>query len=250
VHLSVHLLGVLRHQRGDVGPAAALEVRHRGHDRAREVQERMRAEIPAAEVLQPLDLALVVPVLPHDQVHAAVAGQVGAAHVGHPGDVLGDHVVAEPPPAQVLHHHDLPDAVVVGKYLAHARHKKVRQAVAVDVADRDVDRSLDRVPDELLGEDAPGALAYPAYAVGRRVAHEDSGEAGPFQVDDGHVCDHGVAPYGEANGLRHVHERGLCLSRYARARARRPWRLPHEQHQQVNDQPGHDGGEQRERPRY
>ena len=86
---------ILGNDRGKIRFAIPIKIRHRGHDRAGFFQQRMAAELPVAEIFHPLNFPIVVTKLADDEVEAAIAQEVHGAHVCHPGNIFGDHMVAK-----------------------------------------------------------------------------------------------------------------------------------------------------------
>ena len=156
-------------------------------------------ERPAAPVLEPQRLAVVVAEGGHREVEVAVAVEVAGPHVGDPRNALGRDAAREALLAVVLEHHDRADAQVARKELAEARDEQVEVAVAVEVGGLHVRGGADVLGDGRLGPRPGRELAYPGDPVADRVAGQDVGQAVAVEVGDGDVRD--LGPLGVAARL-------------------------------------------------
>ena len=127
------LLPLLADEGHDVAGPVVVEVGDEGVDGAREPLQDVGLERPAAPVLEPQRLAVVVAEGGHREVEVAVAVEVAGPHVGDPRYALGRDAAREALLAVVLEHHDRADAQIAREELAQARDEQVEVAVAVEV---------------------------------------------------------------------------------------------------------------------
>jgi hypothetical protein len=145
-------------------------------------------ERPAAAVLHPARLALVVPELSDRQIQIAVAVEVASAHVGHARNFVDQYAPGERLPPVVLQHDDGPDRCVVREQDAEACDREVEVTVRVEVDGQRMRRPRD-VGQRGLGERACRRLAYPGDAVGRRVTDDEIRQRVAVEIRHAHLRD-------------------------------------------------------------
>ncbi len=158
-------------------------------DAAREPLQHVRHEAPAAGVLEPAGLAVVVAEAGDADVEIAVGVEIRRARVGDARHAVHQRAGGEALAAVVLQHDDGADAGVVGMQEAEGGHQQIEIAVAIDVHRFDVRRG-GHAGDRLLGEGAARRLPHPRDQVAEPVADEDVGQAVAVEIGDGDVGDH------------------------------------------------------------
>ena len=148
----------------------------------------MHLELPAALVLQPPRLAIVVAETRDGDVDVAVAVEIAGLGVCDPGDPIGDDVRREMLMTVVLQDDHGSRAVVAGHQHAEGSDHQVEVAVAVDINRRDVGRRVNRGQNR-LGERPARGLPDPAHAVTEGVADQHVRKAVLVEVGNLHVRD-------------------------------------------------------------
>src|SRR4029450_3978265 len=101
---SVDLLPLLADERHDVEIAIAVDVADLRVDGPREVLQHVAGKAPAALVLHPPRLALVVTELRHGKVEVAIAVEIAGTDVGDACHLIDEHALRETLMAVVLEH--------------------------------------------------------------------------------------------------------------------------------------------------
>ena len=168
----VDFFPLLADQHDDVQVAVAVQVGNRRVDRPGAALEDVTPEAPAAQILDPSRLAVVVAELGHGQVEVAVAVEVAGADVGNPRHALDHHVHSELHPTRVLQNHHRADPVVVGKEHPQYGDHQVQISVTVEV-DRLHVGGRDQVGSANgLRENALRVLANPRHGIGVAIAYD------------------------------------------------------------------------------
>ena len=154
-----------------------------------EVLQHVALEAPAAQVLHPPRLALVVAELRDRQIEVAVAVEIAGAHVRHARNLVDEHAVRERLSPVVLEDDHRADLRVVGEEHAEAGDGDVEVAVAIEV------HGARRAPGPatsasgLFGEPPRGRLPEPRDPIGGRVGDEDVGQPVAVEIGDRDVGD-------------------------------------------------------------